>query len=226
MIKKEIIFSRILIILTIFLLPIKTIAFPGIVTIYDGDKAEILYRKAKPVSPSKEGLREASYIAKKLKKALKPMMQIGGLSAPQIGISKQVFIYSWDRSYRNIEVVMNPQIVDRSAFTKKRWEACISTIAHDGSMAKMAQIDGPNWIKVAYMNLQGEMVQKKLWGFAARLFLHEYEHMIGKMVINEKKTTVRTFPSLDEFNDFARKTRSKNKRYYTAPIHLDNDDFL
>lgn len=194
-----------------------------IITIYDGDDSQILKRKADAIEPNKKGLKMAKKIASRLKKTLKPMMPVAGLAAPQIGISKQIFIYSWDRSWENIEVVINPQIVDHSAFTNKRWEACISTIKSDGTYAKAALVDGPRWIEVAYMTLEGERVRKKLHGFAARVFMHEFDHLEGQVNVERKDIKVRSFVTMDEFNTFMKSIRSKDKYYYRKPIDIEDN---
>lgn len=196
----------------------------GIVTIYEGEKSAILKRKADAIEPNGKGLKLAKQIAARLKRELKPMIQLGGLSAPQIGISKQVFVYSWDRTWKNVEVVINPQITDRSAWTRTKWEACISTIKSDNSMAKASYVETPKWIEVAYMDLQGEMVRKRLYGFAVRIFMHEYEHLQGIMNVDKKDVKTRTFYTIEEYNAFVKSQRRKDKFYYQKPHNIDEDD--
>lgn len=198
-----------------------TVFAGNIVTIYEGDNSTVLKLKADAIEPNGKGLKLAKKISDSLKKELKPMIQLGGLSAPQIGISKQVFIYSWDRSWKNIEVVINPQITDRSSWAKKRWEACISTLKQDNTMAKAAYVEAPKWIEVAYMDLKGEMVRKRLYGFAARVFLHEFDHLEGVVNVYKKNIKTRIFYSIDEYNAFLKKMRRKDRYYYQRPHDLE-----
>ncbi len=74
-----------------------------IVTIFN-DRAKSLSTKAAKISLTKKGLTEAKEIAGQILKLLMPLMPAAGLAAPQIGICKQIFLYSWNgrsRKYRN-----------------------------------------------------------------------------------------------------------------------------
>ena len=53
----------------------------------------------------------AREIVEKLLLALKPHLPAAGLAAPQIGISKSVFIFSFDRDPSNLEGVINPSFI-------------------------------------------------------------------------------------------------------------------
>ncbi|ETO03111.1 hypothetical protein RFI_34299, partial [Reticulomyxa filosa] len=110
---------------------------------------------------------EAEEIVKKLLAALKEINgPSAGLAAPQIGINKAVFVYSFDRKYDNLEPVINPKylpIEDKKIFG---WEACYSTIRT--SIIKIAYIGRFEKIEVKYLNVKGKIIKKILEGFAAK----------------------------------------------------------
>lgn len=79
-----------------------------IVTI-DSSSKEILKKKTEDIRKDESNL--AKEITEKLLTALAPYLPAAGLAAPQIGISKSVFIYSYDREPKHLEPVINPQFI-------------------------------------------------------------------------------------------------------------------
>ena len=71
----------------------------SIITI-DTLQAEVLRRKAENIQESELGI--AKEIGEKLYAALEPYFPAAGLAAPQIGISKAVFIFSYDRDPKHL----------------------------------------------------------------------------------------------------------------------------
>lgn len=95
----------ILIILSIMICFLREAQAMKIITIFDGNN-QCLSQKASAFMVTKEVLKQARIIADQLIKTLSPLMPAAGLAAPQIGITKQIFIYSWDRTFENIEVII------------------------------------------------------------------------------------------------------------------------
>lgn len=193
----------------------KNIYAMEIISVFDKEKAHKLNWKSMPIEQSKEGFKEAKMISDKLLETLKPKMPAAGLAAPQIGITKQVFIYSWDRSWENMEVAINPSIVFSSVETQESWESCFSCIS-DG-VSKAALVRRPKEIEVFYMNLKGEPVRMELKGFAAKVFQHEYDHLQGIENITKEDAIVRTFPTLDELKAFMVGVKTNDSAYYKIP---------
>jgi len=103
-----------------------------------------------------------------------------GIAAPQIFESLRVFILSIKPTprYPNAPLlpptaVINPEILWRSGNIEKDWEGCLSVPGLRG------QVPRPNAIKVRYMDRHGETIEKDFEGFAARVFLHEHDHLEG-----------------------------------------------
>jgi peptide deformylase len=101
-----------------------------------------------------------------------------GLAAPQIGLNENLFVYnpSGDAEYKAMErVVCNPTITEYSSSVEVEEEACLSMLPDDiaGHVARAA------WIQVQYQNEMGQQVRRRLKGFEARVFQHEYDHLKG-----------------------------------------------
>ena len=100
------------------------------------------------------------------------MKELGGigLSANQVGINTQFFTMGLD--ILRIDI-FNPKIISSSGKTTLE-EGCLS---FPGIFLK---IERPLSIEVEYQNVLGEYIRTNLTGLTARIFLHEYDHMLGK----------------------------------------------
>lgn len=103
-----------------------------------------------------------------------------GIAAPQIYISLRVFILSIKPSLRYPDApemaataVINPEILSVSKETEKDWEGCLSVPGIRGKVPR------PREICVRYMTREGDRVESELSGFAARVFMHEFDHLEG-----------------------------------------------
>lgn len=101
------------------------------------------------------------------------MLELGGigLSANQVGVSKRVFVMG------NEDVqtaVFNPEIIETSKETVSLDEGCLS---FPGIYVK---VNRPAKIKARFQNVKGELVEQEFQGLTARIFQHEYDHMLGK----------------------------------------------
>lgn len=93
-----------------------------------------------------------------------------GLSANQVGINTQFFTMGLDELRID---VFNPKIISTSGETTSE-EGCLSF------PGIFLQIKRPLNVEVEYQNSLGETVRTRLTGLTARVFLHEYDHMMGK----------------------------------------------
>lgn len=103
-----------------------------------------------------------------------------GIAAPQIYVSRRVFILSIRPTPRyphapTLEptAVINPEILWVSETREKDWEGCLSVPGIRGRVPR------PTGIRVRYLGLDGGIVEREFEGFAARVFLHEYDHLEG-----------------------------------------------
>lgn len=184
-----------------------------IVTI-DGPLQEVLKKKTEVILEDELAL--AKEISDQLFSALQPHFPAAGLAAPQIGISKSVFIFSFDRDPKNLETVVNPTFEPLGNAKIEGWEGCFSVMLSNGS-CKLAKIPRFEKIKVCYLNLEGEKVEKILEGFAAKVFQHEYDHLQGIENICREDAVVKTFASKEEMLKFMQEVKKEDSKHYKKP---------
>ena len=96
-----------------------------------------------------------------------------GLSANQIGISERVFVMIRDIEFNEIIVCFNPRIIKTYKEEVEMEEGCLSY------PDLYLNISRPKKIIVKYEDVDKKTHKLKLDGFAARVFLHEFDHMEG-----------------------------------------------
>lgn len=137
-----------------------------------------------------------------------------GLAAPQIGVNKQVFIANLagihdnhdkytlgqttrcvslphESSYRRTNrllgirtdfsptVLINPKIIKYGRTIQcNQHEGCFSIPQYIGRIPRCT------YIRVEYVTIHGDSVQRDLYGWNARIFLHEFDHLHGKLFID------------------------------------------
>jgi peptide deformylase len=188
-----------------------------IVNIYDEDHS-VLHKKSELIKLDQDGLREAKEISDKLIDTLMPLMPAAGMAAPQIGVSKTVFVYSWDRKPENIEIIINPRILSLTKDITYSWEACFS--AMNTNKAKAVNMRRPSSIEVEYYNLKGEKIRARLKNYSARVFLHEFDHLQGRMVTDYGDSETKEFNSKEEMVEFIIKMRKDAQVHYMKPEYL------
>ena len=93
-----------------------------------------------------------------------------GLAAPQVGIKKRIFIMG---NFTKLVACINPKIVSLSDERKNDLEGCLSF------PDLFMKVKRPTTAVVQYHTVSGELVERELTGFECRVFLHEYDHLIG-----------------------------------------------
>ena len=180
----------------------------------DGPHAAVLKTKAAPIQEHELVL--AKEIGEQLFSALQPYFPAAGLAAPQIGISKAIFIFSYDRDPKNLEVVINPTFTPIGDEKMTGWESCFSAILESG-LHKCAKLSRYEKIKVSYLTVTGEKIEKVLEGFAAKVFQHEYDHLQGTVNIDREDAEVKTFENKDEFVAFVQEFKKQDAHRYIEP---------
>ena len=132
------------------------------------NKHPILHEKVKPCSDNLDR-REISRI---LKENMIHYEGIG-LSANQIGIGERVFVMMLNVETEETITCFNPRIVKR--YKDDVWfeEGCLSF------PDEIINIQRPNRIVVKYEDEDKKDHKIKLDGLAARVFLHEFDHLEG-----------------------------------------------
>ena len=123
---------------------------------------------------------EGNLIGEQLGKILLRYREIAGmgrgLAAPQIGISRAVFVTFVDEK---LQTYLNPTIVERSAEANFYKEICLSC----GMMA--ADVQRPEWVVIEWTDVEGKEHREKAEGFLARIYQHEEAHLRGKVNLDE-----------------------------------------
>lgn len=97
-----------------------------------------------------------------------------GLAAPQVGVLKKIAVVEYEeKSY----VLINPKVIDQKGIQEGE-EGCLS---FPGIYANVIR---PQWVKIESKDLNGETVTYEVEGFTARAFLHEMDHLSGKLFID------------------------------------------
>jgi len=111
-----------------------------------------------------------------------------GLAAPQVGKSLQLFVIDWaviDEDRDDGVAYINPEILDKAGNNVNKQEGCLSI------PKVFADVIRPDKIKVRYTNVNGKQVEETLVGIAARVFQHEYDHLVGVLFIDRVTADVR-----------------------------------
>ncbi|MEK9727529.1 MAG: peptide deformylase [Candidatus Margulisiibacteriota bacterium] len=118
-----------------------------------------------------------------------------GIAAPQVGIDQQIFIVApsqkIERPYTNLEtglVVINPTISILSDDITHEWEGCLSIPGIRGYVPRQCNI------LIEYTDAMGNFRSETYTEFTARIFLHEYDHLVGVVFLDriEKNTDIIT----------------------------------
>lgn len=146
---------------------------------YYGDP--VLRKKAAPVTE----------ITDEIKKLVEEMTETMverkgvGLAAPQVGQSLALFVTQFPTEMEEdkwvpgpTEVFINPKILDVSDNTWEYSEGCLSIPGIYEDVIR------PHKIRIRAQNLQGEVFEREIEGYNARVCLHENDHLNGVLFID------------------------------------------
>ena len=115
-----------------------------------------------------------------------------GLSAPQIGEAKRIFVVFYEEKYW---VFINPRII--SAANDYSWypEMCLS------GFPLAANVRRPTSVEVEYYDNTGKLARLSSNGILARIIQHEMDHLDGILFVDRADlTTVEIVADLEKFN--------------------------
>lgn len=108
-----------------------------------------------------------------------------GLAAPQVGLALRMFVVDGNGLVEDYpecagvrRCMINPEIVDESKETNTKDEGCLSI------PGVYEAVKRPDWIVINYLDENLQEHEERLEGFAARMVLHEYDHLDGKMFVD------------------------------------------
>jgi peptide deformylase len=154
-----------------------------------------IYAYGQPVLKKKAALVELQDDIKKLVADMYETMyhcRGVGLAAPQIGLSKRVFVIDSsmlndddERKDKNEdgvkETFINAEMLEEYGGIKPYEEGCLSIPRIYGN------VDREQSIRIRYYNDLFELVEKEFTGFTARVIQHEYDHIEGILFIDRLK---------------------------------------
>jgi len=129
-----------------------------------------------------------------------------GLAAPQIGLSQQIIVLEVAQNARypqadaiDLDVLINPRIIDYSKQTEAGWEGCLSLPGLRGHVTRS------NRITYQALNRIGEPVTQTVSGFHARIIQHEIDHLNG-ILYPQRLDDLLEFGFEDSLPAFSRQT--------------------
>ena len=105
-----------------------------------------------------------------------------GLAAPQIGIPLQIVVFGFESNSRYPNeapipqtILINPTITPLENTQEDGWEGCLSVPGLRGLV--------PRYTSIRYQGYdeKGEIIDRSVKGFHARVVQHECDHLAGKL---------------------------------------------
>ncbi len=139
-----------------------------------------LHAIAEEITPSEFSDGTVAKILKDMRKALHGYKVDGftavAIAAPQIGVSKRIFIIedqSKDRDALPTLVAINPTIVKFSKKTREAGEGCLSIPEYYGIVKRSTNVT------LRAYDEQGKPYERGAGGLLAQIIQHEYDHLDG-----------------------------------------------
>lgn len=105
-----------------------------------------------------------------------------GIAAPQIGVDLQVVIFGFEQNPRYPTedgvpetVLINPVITPLTDEEDEAWEGCLSVPGLRGLVPR------PTRVRYSGFDFDGNLIDREVDGFHARVVQHEYDHLIGRL---------------------------------------------
>jgi len=149
----------------------------------------VLRKKCAPVEDVDEEIKQ---IVKDMSETMYVEKGVG-LAAPQVGISKQIFVVDVDDE---LITLINPKIT-LSGENEKMEEGCLC-------FPKISvEIERKTCARVEGLNIDGEPIEIEAEGFLARAFQHETDHLNGVLIIDhlskvKRDLTLKQFKKLQQ----------------------------
>ncbi|MBR1937661.1 MAG: peptide deformylase [Spirochaetales bacterium] len=101
-----------------------------------------------------------------------------GLAAPQVGVSKRLFVVDTHQNENERLCFINPEILETSPDLVHYEEGCLSIpgVYHD--------VERPSHVTVHAQDINGKAFTVKAEGLLARVIQHENDHLYGKLFID------------------------------------------
>lgn len=146
-------------------------AVKPVLTIQD----ERLYKVSEPIKKFDRELRDL------VRDMFDSMAHEGGvgLAAVQIGILKRVLVIDLVEKGFIKGAFINPHLVEASEEMQDGEEGCLSV------PGLSAELKRPRWVKIGYQDMSGNKKTVEGEMLLARAFLHEMDHLDGKVFVDQ-----------------------------------------
>lgn len=153
-----------------------------ILLIKNKDESKVLRKKPADFDFKKWRKGDITALLSKMKKIMRTANGVG-LSANQIGLDLRMFVAEVPdpQGGTKFYAVFNPKIEKKSEENISFEEGCLSVPGTWGD------VERPEKIIVSGQDKNGKAVKIKAWGFLARVFQHEIDHLDGKLFIDRTK---------------------------------------
>jgi peptide deformylase len=165
-----------------------------ILTIEDKKDAKFLAQKTSPVDLTKFTKAELRTLIREMRQTMRASDGVG-LSANQVGFDMQFFVAEIPTGKNNetkFYAIFNAKITKTAGDTELE-EGCLSVPLTYGGVKR------PERITLEGNDMQGRKIKIKAWGFLARVFQHEVDHLNGHL-FTEKARDVHTIAMTDGHN--------------------------
>ncbi|WP_427018935.1 peptide deformylase [Pseudarthrobacter sp. P1] len=148
-------------------------------------------------------------LAKLIEDMVETMVDVqgAGLAAPQIGVGKRVFTYSVDGHSGH---VVNPVVAASDDFQPDVPEGCLSVPGLGFSVRR------PRWVRLTGVDMHGTPLDLEATGMLARCFVHETDHLDGKLYVDrlegeDRKKAMQAIRNAN-YDSVAERTTTKRAR--------------
>lgn len=102
-----------------------------------------------------------------------------GIAAPQVGKHIRLLLIDTRETHKagQFLVILNPEILHEEGRSVVK-EGCLSF------PGKKLKVERSSKVKIKYLTLSGSYDIKELDGWEARVFLHEFDHLEGKVFVD------------------------------------------
>jgi len=102
-----------------------------------------------------------------------------GMAAPMVGILKRIVVVNLTEDGKEVQLQMaNPQVIESSKETQVYLEAslCFPGVSAD--------VTRPKYVKVSYLDYDGNKQEMEAEGFLATVLQHEIDYLDGKVFLD------------------------------------------
>jgi peptide deformylase len=114
-----------------------------------------------------------------------------GIAAPQVEQSYQLLVIASHPNPRYPDApemeplpLINPTLIAHSSEQVKGWEGCLSI---PGFRARVPRFQS---VEVEFCDRTGKLQRRVFTDFVARIFQHEFDHLIGQMFVDRIESTL------------------------------------